>query len=370
MRVLFYINTLGVGGAERIVSEEAKYLKNSGHEVAIMVLYKLGSIVEEDLSVNGIPILSIDKGNTLIGKMGKIKRVIFRHFIKNRINQIISEFSPDLIHINTNAKYLNLFSFPADRMVFTFHSQVERFLHIGGLRNKLNLREYASKGMWFTALSNNMLNEIEVLYSTKRIQLIPNFIDVKELRKNTYSKQFVSSEFGIPEDAYIVGHVGRFHPVKNHDKLLLVFREIIKTNPSAYLLLIGSGSPKEIESLKDNINKLGLSERVVLCGERMDATSIIASFDVLIMPSISESFSLVTLEAQANNVKCVISDCIPQDIICNTNCISLDLDLDDVIWAKNALKPLPCKQIKNIVLFDHSNVLKHLLEYYTTIIGA
>ena len=74
---------------------------------------------------------------------------------------------------------------------------------------------------------------------------------------------------------------------------------------------VGSG-PLE-KSVQDYVNQKGLSENVRLLGSRDDVTSLYQGMDVFFLPSLFEGLSIVTVEAQAMGLPCVVSDVIPPE---------------------------------------------------------
>lgn len=115
---------------------------------------------------------------------------------------------------------------------------------------------------------------------------------------------------GIPKDAFVIGHVGRFITVKNHLFLVRLFAEIRKTNKNAILLLVGDGEMRSI--VESRISSLGLTDSVVLTGLRSDVCSLMCAMDVFVFPSLYEGIPLSLIEAQASSLPCVISDRISE----------------------------------------------------------
>ena len=88
------------------------------------------------------------------------------------------------------------------------------------------------------------------------------------------------------EDAFVIGHVGRFMKQKNHIRLLEIFSKVYKSNPSSVLLLIGSG---ELENdIRERAHALGLSNRVLFAGEQAAMSRWYQAMDVFVMPSLFE----------------------------------------------------------------------------------
>ena len=59
-----------------------------------------------------------------------------------------------------------------------------------------------------------------------RIRVVPNAIDTEAFRFSAEDRKQIRAELGIPEDAFVIGHVGRFDPMKNHAFLAAVLRAL------------------------------------------------------------------------------------------------------------------------------------------------
>jgi glycosyltransferase involved in cell wall biosynthesis len=128
--------------------------------------------------------------------------------------------------------------------------------------------------------------------------------------------------------------VGRYHPVKNHERLLEIFAEVLKRRSDAFLLLVGAFTTEGNEKVQNKMEQLGITDHVRMLGLRPDATAIISAFDAFVLPSLVEGFSLTLAEAQAQNVRCIASDVVPSEVICNNNCFTLSLDESNETWAE------------------------------------
>jgi glycosyltransferase involved in cell wall biosynthesis len=117
----------------------------------------------------------------------------------------------------------------------------------------------------------------------------------------------------IPEDALVIGHIGRMVAVKNHTFIIDVFQNIYHQQPKAYLLLVGDGV--ERPALEEKVRELGIADRVFFVGTQQNIYSYLAKMDVFVFPSFYEGFGIVAIEAQAAGVPVVMSDNVPKDVI-------------------------------------------------------
>jgi glycosyltransferase involved in cell wall biosynthesis len=114
---------------------------------------------------------------------------------------------------------------------------------------------------------------------------------------------------GLPPEAFVLGHTGRFDEQKNHLFLLEIARETMVREPRARLLLIGAGSLRP--AVERRAAELAIADRVIFAGLRSDVPQVLKSVvDVFVMPSLCEGLALALLEAQTAGVPCVIADTI------------------------------------------------------------
>ena len=152
-----------------------------------------------------------------------------------------------------------------------------------------------------------------------------------------FNRSEVRRELGLPADAPVVGHVGRFNPQKNHPFLLQVAAAVIKVWPEVHFLLVGDGPLRpEIEA---QARQLGLSERVHFAGIRQDVPRLMcACMDVFLFPSLWEGLGLVIVEAQAAGLSVVAAESVPREVGVVPGLIQyLPLSIGPERWAQELL---------------------------------
>ena len=144
-----------------------------------------------------------------------------------------------------------------------------------------------------------------------RWQILYCGIDLKPFY-NPVDSVAVRAEFGIPPDAFVVGHVGRFEEQKNHNFLIEIATEIAKREPKMHLLLVGDGSLRS--EIQQKVISHGLANHVTFAGLRPDVPRLmLGAMDLFLLPSIHEALGLVLIEAQAAGLPCVFSDVVPEE---------------------------------------------------------
>lgn len=143
----------------------------------------------------------------------------------------------------------------------------------------------------------------------------------------------VRREFGIPDDALVVGHVGRFDPQKNHNYLVEIAAELIRCQKNTRILLIGDGPLRE--EVETRVRKLGLDPFFIFAGLRSDVPKLmLGAMDCFLLPSLHEGLPLVAVEAQAAGLPVIMSDEITSEALLPTsNAARIPLSRSPALWA-------------------------------------
>jgi glycosyltransferase involved in cell wall biosynthesis len=139
---------------------------------------------------------------------------------------------------------------------------------------------------------------------------IPNAIKLRNFEFSETGRNRVRKELGISKDDKVIGYVGRLSPEKNLSTLLNAFASATLDNLSLRLILVGGG-PLEDELLY-KVTELKIQDKVIFSGVRHDVGDILSSFDIFVLPSFIEGFSIALLEAMACSRAIVCSN-IPQN---------------------------------------------------------
>ena len=132
--------------------------------------------------------------------------------------------------------------------------------------------------------------------------VLPNPIDAARVRAGVRPRGAARAALGVPDDAFVVGVVGRLHPKKDPLRAVHVFARYRAEDQAAYLVFIGTGP------LRDQVAREA-GDGVVLAGFRSDARELLGAFDVLLSCSTrSEAFGLALLEALAAGTPVVAAD--------------------------------------------------------------
>lgn len=173
------------------------------------------------------------------------------------------------------------------------------------------------------------------MYGKKRVesgkvQVLPNAIETQRYAFDKETRMQLREELGIPQDAIVIGHVGRFMYQKNHRRLIEIYEEVSNGREDVYLLLIGEGELyQEIFEKAKNI-----SNRILFTGSRQDVNKLYSVMDVFCLPSFYEGMPVVAWEAQANGLCCVFSENVSREAAIMKDGEFLGLATGNAAWCE------------------------------------
>ena len=183
----------------------------------------------------------------------------------------------------------------------------------------------------------------------KSFQIIHNAIDAKKYAYNLKKSVQIRKKFNL-NNKFIIGHVGSFNYQKNHEFLIDIFNNVVKMQPDSMLLLIGGdgGNPAIMDSIKEKVDKLGLTDKVLFLGMRNDVPDLMQSMDCFVFPSRYEGLPLVGIEAQAAGLECFFSSTITKELGVTTLAHYITLESSPKQWAEFIISTCKNKTRKNM----------------------
>lgn len=150
------------------------------------------------------------------------------------------------------------------------------------------------------------------LFGKHKYEVLPNAIDIDKFFSVTEEEvTYWRERLMLKSNAFVIGQIGRFDPMKNHLFTLHWFKQFQEICPNAILIFVGDGPLRsKMETLAET---LGVKESVRFTGVVGNVEKIIRTFQVLFFPSLFEGLGGVILEAQAAGVPAVISDTLPSE---------------------------------------------------------
>lgn len=146
------------------------------------------------------------------------------------------------------------------------------------------------------------------MFKNKKFIVINNAVDYEKFKFSKNNRDEIRKKYDINNDDFIVGFVGRFAPQKN----IYFFIDLVKEyNKDFKIMMIGTGYQKE--DFMKKCDEYGINNNFIFIDECSDTYKYYSAFDLFILPSNFEGLPVVAIEAQANGLKCLLSDTITQE---------------------------------------------------------
>lgn len=204
-------------------------------------------------------------------------------------------------------------------------------------------------------------------------RIIVNAIECDRFRFSPEIRNKVRYEWNA-EDAFVVGHIGRFEDQKNHKKLLEIFKSITERKANSLLVCIGSGSL--LENTKAYARKLGIFDKIRFLGTRNDVNDLINGFDVFCFPSKYEGFSITQIEVQVNGLSVITSKgVVPAESNIAGNVHFVPLEYDNRKWADEVLSVPQERDLSAITRIKNAGYdlvvsAERLTDYYKSLLDG
>jgi len=293
LRILLIITGLGMGGAERVVSNLADELVKMGHEVKIAYLTGEVLLPPKSSEVELIPI-GISNAKDFV-----------KAYIKLR--SLVKKFKPDVVHShmfhsNIMSRLLRL-TIKIPRLVNTVHNTNE-----GGVNRTIAYRVTDSLTDFTTNVSEEAVKEyiIKKAVKTGRISAIPNGIDTDVFHFNLKSRYSKREELNLRNDKMILC-VGSLTEQKDYPNLFSAIALLRESRQDFKVFIVGEGPLKD--ELSDKVKALDIKDYFSFLGKRSDVNDLMSAADVYVMSSAWEGFGLVVAEAMACERLVVATDC-------------------------------------------------------------
>lgn len=360
------------GGSGVVATELGKALAKKGHKIHFITYdqpVRLGSFRENiyyhEVYVSNYPLFKYDPYETVLA---------------SKIVDVVKHEELDVLHVHYAIPHASA-AFMAQQILATQNIQIPFVTTLHGtditLVGKLPSFEPVitfclNQSDAVTAVSESLKQDTYRHFSTKReIKVIPNFIHIENSKIDNSSLRLSYAKENEP----ILCHISNFRKVKRVQDAVKTFAMVNQEIPS-HLLLVGDGP--ERESLEALCRELKLCNRIHFVGKVRSTERVLEISDLFLLPSETESFGLVALEAMAKGVPIISSNTggIPEvNIHSETGYLSDVGDVNDM--AKNALELLKNKEkyhefsinaLNRAKKFDLDTILQQYVEVYESLI--
>lgn len=367
IKVVHFIHGLNMGGAETLVKNYALLLDKKKFDVKILCLNHEESPYEKILNDAGIEVIYLrDELKFGYSKSQFAKFVNYYGFYYHVVEKI-KKLNPDILHVHLMlSKYLTHACLSKQLILFyTHHYDIPSWIneHPNDVQNWRDLiRKYITK---IIALTPKMRDEIDSLFDVSNTAVLNNGIDLELYKERDVIRNEKRKMLDVPRDAFVIAHVGRFDPVKNHDFLIKVFSQIKKKKSEAFLLMVGRGETEE--TVRNQLESAGLADSYRILHDRTDVAEILQTCDAAVFPSFSEGLGIAVIEMQAAGLCCVASTGVPKDACVSNKLRFLSLEQSADVWADTLLEMTASKtpiQYDGLEEWDIRHNVKQLEKMY------
>lgn len=308
MNILILTNTFTphVGGVARSVAAFTEEYRRRGHRV-LVVAPEFPDMPGDEVDVVRIPAIQNFNASDF--------SVVLP--IHPPLTATLDAFGPDIVH----SQHPFLLGMTAVRiarrrglpLVFTHHTLYEQYTHyVPGDSPALKrfaielATRYANLSDQVFAPSESIRDLLQQRGVTTPIAVVPTGVRLEHFAHG--DGPAFRRQTGIPQDAFVVGHLGRLAPEKNLEFLARAVADFVASHPQAHFLVVGSGPSETL--LRDVFARAGLDARLHIAGilQRQELADALHAMDGFAFASTSETQGMVLTEAMAAGLPVVALD--------------------------------------------------------------
>lgn len=296
MKILYVINSLGTGGAEKqIIALSNEHIKRGSEVMIVRLKDKPDNLLIE---AKGVDFRSL-KMDTFFGAVSSLFKLKF----------LINDFNPDIVHSHLPHSIVisrmgKLFLRGNYKLICTAHNYNIRTNLFGFL---YKITDFISD--FNTNVSQSAVDRYvrKGLFNKKKSEYVPNGFNVKQ--KYDYLQVNINGLYkglGFSSDDYICCAIGRLSNQKNYKMMLRAFKIVVDKDPSFKLIILGDGPEKN--NLSDEIKNLKLESNIKLLGVVSDVYTYLNLSDLYLMTSLFEGMPLALCEAMIAKKPIVVTN--------------------------------------------------------------
>ncbi|BBM87501.1 glycosyltransferase [Candidatus Uabimicrobium amorphum] len=185
----------------------------------------------------------------------------------------------------------------------------------------------------------------------ERCYVIYNAVNIKAMRAKQFSRLQAREKLKLDASDFVYGMVGRMSTQKGYEYLIPAFHQFCVTHPQTKLCIVGDGRKSIQHKIEKYIQKHNLQNNIFLKGYISNAYRYMRAFDTLILPSTSEGFGLVLLEAMCAHTPIIASNAggIPEVLESNVS-----------IFEKKSTRALYDAMVKNFAMHPNNPAVQDI----------
>jgi L-malate glycosyltransferase len=279
-KVLVAIKGLGLGGAEKLIAESARYWDRSKFDYRVVYALPWKDALVSALEDLDVPVVCV----------GSNRGFLPRAWL--RLRDLIHDQQVDLVHAHLPSVGVVSRIVSPVPVVYTEHNLAQSYRMPLRMANRASY----SRNRRTIAVSNAVADSLAG-YPGHHPRVVPNGVVVSV---DPESASQARRELGIGDDVPLVVHVGNIRPHKGHDNLIAATSLLRSRSPSTIVVSIGGEkTPGDLARVESVAHAARLGTRLRFLGSRSDALHFLAAADVVVNPSRVEGLPVSVLEAMA-----------------------------------------------------------------------
>lgn len=357
IRLCFLIRSLHSGGAERQLSELVKRLDKSRFEVTVLTFYGGGLFWDTVERTPGVRLVSLRK-------TGRWDMVVFGA----RLVRFLRRLRPDIVHgylgvanelawlggraagakvvwgLRSSNRDLDRYDW-SFRATLAVSSRLSRYVDLQILNSHAGLRYHVDQHG----------------FDCRNTAVVPNGIDTDRFRPLPDAGKQVRRAWGVHDDEFLVGLVGRLDPMKDHATFLAAMARLADRHPRIRVACVGDGPAATLRRLGGSPAALALGGRLRWEPARADVECVLAALDALVLSSAyGEGFPNVVGEAMAAEVPCIVTDVgDAAALLADPQRIVPPEDAEGLAEACGRLLDLPTAERRRIAAAERRRIIEH-----------
>lgn len=316
LRIVHVVDSLEVGGLERVTADLAMAQHQAGHRVTVFSLFTTDGLKAE-LQQAGIEVIEGHKRASLDrGALSLLRRTLRQqraHIV--HAHNFVPNYHAALAGLGLSA-----------RQVCTLHDMGSRLVN-PRLRRLFKLSLLRTHQVAMVGSQVHRQHTGSGLVPSARAHVVLNGIPVERFEGSAQARSKARAELGLGSDDLVIGCVGRLVPLKNHHRMIEVMPRLLARHPDLRLLIIGDG--ERATALRELVDGMQLGKRVILAGQRQNVGALLPALDIFALPSQTEGLSIALLEACATGLAVVATQVGGNVEIIHDNQTGLLIPADD-----------------------------------------
>lgn len=287
--ILHLIDTTGPGGAETVFINLLRELEKSEYR-SVVVLRGEGWVADQVRKLGLEPRMVDSKGSFNLGYLLGLRRLVKSEGVA-------------LIHshlLGSNVYGALLAMICRLPMIATFHGAVDVASGERLLRTKFSIIGLGASAI--VCVSKRLQQELSERspLPSRKLRLIYNGVDPEQFNQPPSGN--LKQELELPDQARLVVSIGNIRPAKGYEYLIEAACDLVQSDPDTHFVVVGHQKKALFDQLQAQIAESPVKPNVHFLGFREDVGDILRQADIFLLPSVSEGFSISTVEAMMAGV--------------------------------------------------------------------